>query len=69
MGRPLGENPARYRTGFALHIYLFAALTDAAREVWLSRWCRSARQLVNPSGFNGSLKSLVKRNLLQLDQM
>jgi hypothetical protein len=36
-----GENPARYRTGFALHIRLFAVSTDAAREVWLSRWCRS----------------------------
>jgi hypothetical protein len=30
MGRPPGENPARYRTGFALHIYLFAVLTDGS---------------------------------------
>jgi len=26
------------RTGFALHIYPLAGLTDAAREAWLSRW-------------------------------
>jgi hypothetical protein len=39
-GRPLGEIPARYRTGFAFHIYLFAGYTNAAREVWLSRWCQ-----------------------------
>jgi hypothetical protein len=60
MGQPPSEIPARYRTGFALHIYLFAGLTDAAPQGVVIPLVSTARQLVNPSGFNGALKSLVK---------